>query len=160
VSVETTECRRHEADQLGVAARSTLLVTVSVHTAVVDGAERPVEVTRLGYVGDRGRLRFRGVVLHGATVALDDGAAALDVGEDRSPTGEWTSSRPTARRLRSTSRPAIFRAASGGGDARAGRPRAGPARAPQDPAGAVQVAREFVAEMREPVAWQTIALPD
>jgi GntR family transcriptional regulator len=60
VSVETTECGRYEADQLGVRERTTLMVTVSVHTAVVDGAERPIEVTRLGYVGDRVQLRFRG----------------------------------------------------------------------------------------------------
>ncbi len=60
VSVETTECGRYEADQLGVGERTTLMVTVSVHTAVIDGAERTIEVTRLGYVGDRVQLRFRG----------------------------------------------------------------------------------------------------
>jgi DNA-binding GntR family transcriptional regulator len=60
VSVETTECGRYEADQLGVGERSTLMVTMSVHTAVIDGAERPIEVTRLGYVGDLVQLRFRG----------------------------------------------------------------------------------------------------
>jgi GntR family transcriptional regulator len=60
VSIETTECGRYEADQLGVAERSTLMVTVSVHTAHVDGIDRAIEVTRLGYVGDRVQLRFHG----------------------------------------------------------------------------------------------------
>lgn len=60
VSIETTECGRYEADQLGVGERSTLMVTVSVHAAIVGGVERPIEVTRLGYVGDRVQLRFRG----------------------------------------------------------------------------------------------------
>jgi GntR family transcriptional regulator len=69
VSVETTECGRYEADQLGVAERSTLMVTVSVHPAVIDGVERPIEVTRLGYVGDRVQLRFRGVPVRDARPA-------------------------------------------------------------------------------------------
>jgi GntR family transcriptional regulator len=72
VSIETTECGRYEADQLGVRERSTLMVTVSVHTAVVGGAERPVEVTRLGYVGDRVQLRFRGDPVRDARAASWD----------------------------------------------------------------------------------------
>jgi GntR family transcriptional regulator len=72
VSIETTECGRYEADQLGVGERSTLMVTVSVHSAVVEGVERPIEVTRLGYVGDRVQLRFRGEPVRDARTASWD----------------------------------------------------------------------------------------
>jgi GntR family transcriptional regulator len=72
VSIETTECGRYEADQLGVVARSTLMVTVSVHSAAIGGVERPIEVTRLGYVGDRVQLRFRGEPVRDARPARWD----------------------------------------------------------------------------------------
>jgi GntR family transcriptional regulator len=72
VSVETTECGRYEADQLGVGERSTLMVTVSVHSAIVAGVDRPIEVTRLGYVGDRVQLRFRGEPVRNARPATWD----------------------------------------------------------------------------------------
>lgn len=61
VSIETTTCGRYEADLLGIAHHSTLMVTVSVHRAAMGDGERPLEVMRLGFVGDRVQLRFRGV---------------------------------------------------------------------------------------------------
>jgi GntR family transcriptional regulator len=79
VSIETTECGRYEADQLGVGERSTLMVTVSVHSAVVGGVERPIEVTRLGYAGERVQLRFRGEPVRDARPA----------GWDFGPQKEW-----------------------------------------------------------------------
>jgi hypothetical protein len=72
VSVETTACGRYEADQLGVGERTTLMVTVSVETAILAGREQPVEVTRLGYVGDRVQLRFRGEPVRDARPAAWD----------------------------------------------------------------------------------------
>lgn len=75
VSIETTSCGRFEAERLGVPDRSTLMVTVSVHHGAADG--RPLEVSRLGYRGDRVQLRFRGAPVadpRAAHWAFDDAA--------------------------------------------------------------------------------------
>jgi GntR family transcriptional regulator len=74
VSIETTSCGRFEAERRGIADRSTLMVTVSVHHDAGNG--RPLEVSRLGYRGDRVQLRFRGTPVVGpraAHWAFDDG---------------------------------------------------------------------------------------
>jgi GntR family transcriptional regulator len=55
ISVETTQCGQFEADLLGIANRSTLLLTVSV----VHAGGRPFEVMRYGYRGDIVQLRLR-----------------------------------------------------------------------------------------------------
>lgn len=75
LSVETTECGRYEADLLGVAVRTTLMVTVSVHRAELPGGERVLEVMRLGFRGDRVQLRFRGTPV----AAPEPSAWAFDV---------------------------------------------------------------------------------
>lgn len=67
VSIETTSCGRFEAERLGIADHSTLMVTVSVHHDAANG--RPLEVSRLGYRGDRVQLRFRGTPVAGPRAA-------------------------------------------------------------------------------------------